>query len=35
MNDIKTIVNKNIHIGDFIIPIGETYKEDVMRIVNK
>lgn len=35
VNDIKTIVNKNIHIGDFIIPIGETYKEDVMRILNK
>lgn len=35
VNDIKTIVNKNIHIGDFIIPIGETYKEDVMRILNR
>lgn len=35
VNNIKTIVNRNIHIGDFIIPIGETYKEDVMRIVNK
>lgn len=35
VNNIKTIVNRNIHIGDFIIPIGETYKEDVMRVVNK
>ncbi|ANF50035.1 DNA-binding response regulator [Chryseobacterium glaciei] len=35
VNNIKTIVNRNIHIGDFIIPIGETYKEEVMRIVNK
>ncbi|MCS3532639.1 LytTR family DNA-binding domain-containing protein [Chryseobacterium sp. JUb7] len=35
VNDIKTIVNKNIHIGDFIIPIGDTYKDMVMKIVNK
>ncbi|UZT97976.1 LytTR family DNA-binding domain-containing protein [Chryseobacterium fluminis] len=34
VNDIKTIVNKNIHVSDFIIPIGETYKDVVMRIVN-
>jgi len=33
--DIKTIVNRNIHIGDFIIPIGETYKDDVMKIISK
>ncbi|MBD8082346.1 LytR/AlgR family response regulator transcription factor [Chryseobacterium caseinilyticum] len=35
VRDIKTIVNKNIHISDFIIPIGETYKEEVMKILNK
>ncbi|MCX8531983.1 LytR/AlgR family response regulator transcription factor [Chryseobacterium luquanense] len=35
VNDIKTIVNKNIHIGDFIIPIGETYKEEVMKNLNR
>jgi DNA-binding LytR/AlgR family response regulator len=35
INDIKTIVNKNIHIGDLVIPIGETYKEDVMRLLNR
>lgn len=35
VNDIKTIVNKNIHIAEFIIPIGETYKDDVMKILNK
>lgn len=35
VNDIKTIVNKNIHIAKFIIPIGETYKDDVMKILNK
>ncbi|MDH6252250.1 two-component system response regulator LytT [Chryseobacterium sp. H1D6B] len=34
VKDIKTIVNKNIHIEGFIIPIGETYKDDVMKIVN-
>lgn len=32
---IKTIVNRNIHIGEFIIPIGETFKGVVMEIVNK
>ncbi|MDQ1094874.1 MULTISPECIES: LytR/AlgR family response regulator transcription factor [Chryseobacterium] len=35
VNAIRTIVNRNIHIGNFIIPIGETYKEAVMKIVNK
>lgn len=35
VSDIKTIVNKNIHIAEFIIPIGETYKDEVMRILNK
>lgn len=35
VGDIKTIVNRNIHIGDFIIPIGETYKDDVMKIVSR
>lgn len=35
VDDIKIIVNKNIHIAEFIIPIGETYKDDVMRILNK
>lgn len=35
VSDIKTIVNKNIHISDFIIPIGDTYKEEIMRIVKR
>lgn len=35
VNDVRTIVNKNIYIAGFIIPIGETYKDDVMRIVNR
>lgn len=35
VNNIKTIVNRNIHLGDFIIPIGETYRDVVMKIVNK
>ncbi len=30
---IKTVVNKNIHIGEFIIPIGETYKDEVMKFL--
>lgn len=33
--DIRTMVNRNIHINEFIIPIGETYKEEVMRILNR
>lgn len=32
---IKTVVNRNIHIGGFIIPIGETYKDMVMKMVNR
>lgn len=32
---IRTVVNKNIHIGGFVIPIGDTYKEEVMRILSK
>ncbi|KFF11936.1 LytTR family transcriptional regulator [Chryseobacterium soli] len=35
VGDIKTIVNRNIHIEDFIIPIGETYKYEVMKIISK
>lgn len=35
VGDIRTVVNKNIHIKEFIIPIGETYKDEVMRILNK
>lgn len=35
VSDIKTVVNKNIYISDFIIPIGDTYKEEVMKILNK
>ncbi|MET3038444.1 LytTR family DNA-binding domain-containing protein [Chryseobacterium sp. NRRL B-14859] len=35
VHSIKTIVNRSIHIGEFVIPIGETYKDFVMKIVNK
>jgi DNA-binding LytR/AlgR family response regulator len=35
VESIRAIVNRNIHIGNFIIPIGETYKDDVMKIVSK
>lgn len=28
---VKAIINKNIQIEDFIIPIGDTYKEDVAK----
>ncbi len=34
VKDIKTVVNKNIHIGEFIIPIGDTFKDDVMKVLN-
>lgn len=30
---IKGIVNKNIHLEDFIIPVGETYKDDMKKII--
>lgn len=29
---VKAIVNKNIQIEDFVIPIGETYKEEVAKL---
>ncbi|MFZ4931316.1 LytR/AlgR family response regulator transcription factor [Chryseobacterium sp. Mn2064] len=35
VKNIKTIVNRNIHIDNFIIPIGETYKDLVMKLVNR
>ncbi|WP_300686110.1 LytTR family DNA-binding domain-containing protein [Chryseobacterium sp.] len=35
VKNIKTIVNRNIHIENFIIPIGETYKEMVIKLVNR
>ncbi|GEN75306.1 LytR/AlgR family response regulator transcription factor [Chryseobacterium hagamense] len=35
LENIRTVVNKNIHIGGFIVPIGDTYKEEVIRILNK
>lgn len=34
IRNIKTIVNKNIHVGEFIIPIGDTYKNDINKIMN-
>lgn len=30
---IRGIVNKNIHLEDFIIPVGETYKDDLKKII--
>lgn len=30
---VKAIVNKNIQIEDFVIPIGETYKEEVAKFL--
>ncbi len=34
IKDIKTVVNKNIHIGEFIIPIGDTYKDDLKKFLD-
>lgn len=34
VKSIKTVVNRNIHLDDFIIPIGDTYKDEVMRIIS-
>lgn len=33
LKSIKTLMNKNFHIGEFIIPIGDTYKDDVARFL--
>lgn len=33
IKSIKGIVNKNIHLDDFIIPVGETYKDDLKKII--
>lgn len=33
LRKIKTIYNKTIQIEDFVIPIGETYKDEVNRII--
>jgi len=30
---VKTIVNKNIQIENFIIPIGDTYKEEIQKLL--
>jgi DNA-binding LytR/AlgR family response regulator len=32
LKKVKAIVNKNIQIEDFIIPIGDTYKEEVIKL---
>lgn len=29
---VKTIINKNIQIEDFLIPIGDTYKEEIQNL---
>ena len=29
---VKAIVNKNIQIEDFVIPIGDTYKEEILKL---
>ncbi|MBS3914371.1 MAG: response regulator transcription factor [Bacteroidetes bacterium] len=31
LSQIKSIQHKSIHIGDFSVPIGETYREDVTK----
>ena len=33
LNKVKSIQNKSILIKDFIIPIGETYKEEVLKYI--
>ncbi len=35
VKNIKTIVNRNIHLGDFIIPIGDAYKDEVAKMIQK
>lgn len=33
LKSIKTLMNKNFHIGEFIIPIGDTYKDEITRLL--
>lgn len=33
VKDIRTVVNRNIHLGEFIIPVGETYKDEVLKFL--
>ena len=35
VKNIRSIVNRNIHLGDFIIPIGDAYKDEVAKIITK
>jgi len=32
LNKVKTIQNKVIQIDDFLVPIGETYKDEILKI---
>lgn len=33
VKDIKTVVSKNIHLENYIIPVGETYKDEVLKVL--
>lgn len=33
VNKVKAISNKNIEIEDFLIPIGDTYKDEILKIM--
>lgn len=35
VSNIKSYVNKNLHIGDFVIPVGDTYKNDLRRFLSE
>lgn len=34
VKEIRSIVNKSIKVGDFVIPIGDTYKEEIQKIIS-
>lgn len=33
VKNIKSVVHKNINLGDFVIPVGDTYREDIAKIL--
>lgn len=35
IKSIKTLVNKNIQIGEYNIPVGDTYKSDILKLLQQ
>lgn len=35
LKNIKTMVNKSIHIGEFVIPVGDSYKDEILKKIQQ